>query len=66
MGRNQTWTWAPPQHLVEQIDAVAERLGQKRSEALRLIVAQGCAVMLEIADDLDAKRSAAAAKGGSK
>ena len=65
MARNQTWTWAPPQHLVEQIDAVADRLGQKRSEALRLIVAQGCAVMLSVADDLDAKK-ASAVKGASK
>jgi len=62
VARNQTWTWMPPVHLVEQIDAVALKLGQTRSEAMRLIVAQGCVVMSEIADELAAKAAARAKK----
>jgi hypothetical protein len=50
----------PPTHLVEQIDAVALKLKMPRSEAMRLIVAQGCVVMSQIADDLVAKSAARA------
>jgi hypothetical protein len=47
-----TWSWTSPARLLVEIDKVAAAYRCRRSEAMRLVVAQGCAVMLGAAPRL--------------